>query len=540
MEFITGNIVTIGIVLLIVIAIVAIAMLGYVKAGPNEVIIITGFRKPRILMGKSGIRIPFLERKDKLIAKQISVDIKTSGAIPTSDYIGVDVDAVAKIQIKTDEDGIKLAMQNFLNMSEEQIIDALTDSLQGNMREIIGTITLKDICNDRKKFGDEVQDKAQKDMNALGIQILSCNIQRVEDENGLINALGQDNMSQIQKSASIAKANAQKEVAVAEAEAKKIANEAEVESQRAIAERNNELAIKQAELKRAADKEQAIADAAYQIQEEEQRKTIEQTTADANLVKLEKEIELKERGVAIKEKTLEAEVKKQAEAEKYATQQKADAELYETQRKSEAELFERQKQAEAERYEAEQQAEAQKTKAEANKTAMEKEAAGIKAKGIAEAEAIKAKALAEAEGIEKKAEAMQKYGEAAILEMFFKSFPEAVKNAAEPLGNVDSITMYGNGNNEQMVGSIMNTVSQVTDGIKGSTGLDLKSILAGALGTKLLSKNDEKEVKVIEIEKVPVSTDIPEKVDNPKVKNVIPDKSSSKEEKTDNTSEKKE
>ena len=529
MEFITGNIVTIGIVLLIVIAIVAIAMLGYVKAGPNEVVIITGFRKPRILMGKSGVRIPFLERKDKLIAKQISVDIKTSGAIPTSDYIGVDVDAVAKIQIKTDEDGIKLAMQNFLNMSEEQIIDALTDSLQGNMREIIGTITLKDICNDRKKFGDEVQDKAQKDMNALGIQILSCNIQRVEDENGLINALGQDNMSQIQKSASIAKANAQKEVAVAEAEAKKIANEAEVESQRAIAERNNELAIKQAELKRAADKEQAIADAAYQIQEEEQRKTIEQTTADANLVKLEKEIELKERGVAIKEKTLEAEVKKQAEAEKYATQQKADAEL-----------FERQKQAEAERYEAEQQAEAQKTKAEANKTAMEKEAAGIKAKGIAEAEAIKAKALAEAEGIEKKAEAMQKYGEAAILEMFFKSFPEAVKNAAEPLGNVDSITMYGNGNNEQMVGSIMNTVSQVTDGIKGSTGLDLKSILAGALGTKLLSKNDEKEVKVIEIEKVPVSTDIPEKVDNPKVKNVIPDKSSSKEEKTDNTSEKKE
>ena len=338
-------------------------------------------------------------------------------------------------------------------------------------------------------------------MNALGIEIISCNIQRVEDENGLINALGQDNMSQIQKSASIAKANAQKEVAIAEAEAKKLANEAQVESERAIAERNNELAIKQAELKRESDKEQAIADASYRIQEEEQRKTIEQTTADANLVKLEKEIELKERNVAIKEKILDAEIKKQAEAEKYATQQKADAELYEIQRKSEAELFERQKKAEAEKYEAEQKAEAEKyeaeqkaeaekAKAEAVKIAMEKEADGIKAKGVAEADAIKAKALAEAEGIEKKAEAMQKYGEAAILEMFFKAFPEAVRNAAEPLGNVDSITMYGDGNNEKMVGSIMNTVTQVTDGIKGSTGIDLKSMIAGYLGGKMVNDKD--------------------------------------------------
>lgn len=490
---------------IIAIAIIAIIATGYVKAPPDEAYIISGFKKPKILIGKAGVKIPFLERKDRLIIKQISVDIKTNGAIPTADFIGVDVDAVAKVKIKTDEAGIALAMKNFLNMNEAQIINALTDSLQGNMREIIGTIPLKDICNDRKKFGDEVQDKAQKDMGALGIEILSCNIQRVEDENGLINALGQDNMSQIQKGASIAKANAQKEVAIAEAEAKRLANEAEVESQRAIAERNNELAIKKAELKRASDKEQAIADAAYQIQQEEQRKMIEQTTADANLVKLEKEIELKERSVAIKEKTLDAEIKKQAEAEKYATQQKADAELYETQRSSEAELYERQKQAEAERFEAEQKAEAEKARAEALKIAMEKEAEGIKAKGLAEAEAIKAKAVAEAEGIEKKAEAMQKYGEAAILEMFFKAFPEAVKNAAEPLGNVDSITMYGNGNNEQMVGSIMNTVNQVTDGIKGSTGLDLKSILAGAIGTKFLTnttKNDEKDVKIVEVEKV--------------------------------------
>ena len=167
----------------------------------------------------------------------------------------------------------------------------------------------------------------------------------------------------------------------------------------------------------------------------------------------------------VKEQALAAEVKKTAEAEKFRRQQEA-----------EAELFERQKNADA-----------QKAEAEAKKYALEQEAEGIKAKGQAEAEAIKAKALAEAEGLQKKAEAMQKYGEAAILEMYFKSLPEAIKNAAEPLGNVESITMYGNGNNEQMISSIMNTVMQVNDGIKGSTGLDMKSVLAGVLGTKALS-----------------------------------------------------
>ena len=164
-------------------------------------------------------------------------------------------------------------MKNFLNMDEKSIVSALTDSLQGNMREIIGTVKLKELCTDRKKFGDEVQEKAQKDMNALGIEIISCNIQRIEDKNDLINALGQDNMSQIQKDASIAKAQADKDVAIAEAEAKRLANEAQVASETEIASKRNELRIKQAELKRESDIKQAEADAAYEIQKQEQQKT---------------------------------------------------------------------------------------------------------------------------------------------------------------------------------------------------------------------------------------------------------------------------
>ena len=119
----------------IVIFVLIIIMLGYIKSPPDKAIIISGYRKPRVLIGQAGVRIPFLERVDMLTIKQISVDIKTNGYIPTNDYIGVDIDAIAKVRIKTDPEGIALAQKNFLNMREEQIVTALTDSLQGNMRD---------------------------------------------------------------------------------------------------------------------------------------------------------------------------------------------------------------------------------------------------------------------------------------------------------------------------------------------------------------------------------------------------------------------
>ena len=257
---------TISIPIVVIGIFVGIIASGYVKAPPDKAFIISGLRKkPRVLIGKAGIKLPFFERKDTLLIKQISVDIKTNGYIPTLDFIGVDVDAIAKIQVDTsvgDEgSGINLAMRNFLNMDEGEIVQSLTESLQGNMREIIGTMTLKDISNDRKKFGDEVQLKAQADMKALGIKIISCNIQSVKDEQDLISSLGQENLSQIQKDASIAKANAERDVAVAQAAAEQDANDARVTSQLAIAEKNNELAIQQAELKKIADARKAEADA---------------------------------------------------------------------------------------------------------------------------------------------------------------------------------------------------------------------------------------------------------------------------------------
>lgn len=464
---------------LIVLLLVAIFFLGYVKASPDTAVIISGLRKtPKVLIGKAGVKIPFLERKDELNLQLIPIDVKTSNAVPTADYININVDATVNVKISDNEERLKLAAQNFLNKNSEYIGRVAREVLEGNVREIVGKMALEEMVSDRQKFALLVKENAEPDLAAMGLDIISFNVQNFVDGNGVIENLGVDNIVKIQKNAAISRAESEKEIAKAQANAKREANEAEVNAESEIAKKQNELAIQRAELKRESDIKKAEADAAYKIQEEEQRKTVEITTANANIAKQEKEILLKQREAEVMEQALDAQVKKKAEADKFAKQQLADAELYE-----------RQREAEAKKFEVEKEAEAMKAEAEAKKFAMEQEAAGIRTKGIAEAEAIRAKAVAEAEGIEKKAEAMAKMGEAAVLEMYFQALPEVVKNAATPLSNVDRITMYGDGNSSKLMKDIMGTVVQVTDGLKESTGVDLQAVLAGFLGGKVASAN---------------------------------------------------
>lgn len=463
-----------------IIAILAILASGYVKAPPDQAYIISGLKKEsKILIGRAGIKIPFLERMDKLYLGQMTVDIKTEQSVPTNDFINVNVDAVAKVRINPTTDGIKLAAKNFLNKKPGDIALDLQDSLQGNMREIIGTLSLKVINTDRDSFSDQVMMKASKDMDKLGIEILSCNIQNVTDENGLIKDLGADNTSLIKKNAAIAKAQADRDIAIAQAEADKAANEARVLSDTQIAQKNNELEIRRAELKIISDNKKAEADAAYKIQAQSQQKSIETETVNAQIARAERDAELKKQEVEIARQRLDAEIRAKADADRYREEQQAQAEL-----------FKRQKEAEAKKFE-QQDAEAKKAMAEAVRFAREQEAEGIRATGLAEAEAIRAKATAEAEGIDKKAEAMKKYGEAAIIEMIMQALPEIAKNVAEPLSKVDKITMYGEGNSAKMLQDIINSTTQVTEGLAQGMGIDVKALLSSIVGAKIASNTPE-------------------------------------------------
>lgn len=462
---------TIIVISVVAALIILLLCLGYVKAPPDMAFIISGIKKKsKVAIGKASIRIPFFERLDKLNLKLIPIDVKTSNAVPTADYININVDATVNIKISNEPDKLRLAAENFLNKNTEYIASVAREVLEGNVREIVGKMKLEEMVSDRQKFANLVKENAEPDLAAMGLDIISFNVQNFVDGNDVIENLGIDNIVKIKKTAAIARAESERDIKVAQAAADKEANDAQVEAQTEIAKKQNELAIKKSELQMDADTKKAMADAAYEIQKEEQRKTIEITTANANIAKQEREIELKQKEVSVKEQALDAEIKKQAEADKYAAQQRADAELYQ-----------RQKDAEAKKFEAEKAAEARKAQAEADRFAKEQEAAGIKAVGDAEASAIQAKGIAEAEAMEKKAEAYAKYNKAAVAEMMIKVLPEIAAKISEPLSQIDKITIIGGGEGsnglDQVAGNVPIVMSKLFESVKQATGIDLADIV---------------------------------------------------------------
>ncbi len=467
------------------VVILLLLILGYLKAPPDTAYIISGLGKKRILIGKAGWRVPFFERVDKLSLRVMQVDVKTSEAVPTNEFINVSVDGVANIKISSDVELLQRASESLLGMRQNEMISLVTQVLEGNRREIVGSVGLKEMVQDRQGVAKKITENVVPDMQKLGIEVVNFNIQNFKDNAGTIENMGIDNVEQIRKNAQIAKANAQRDIAIAAANAEQEANAVKVQTQKMIAEQNAELSIQQAEMQVRADTKKAEADAAYSIQQENQRKVIEVTRVNADIARREKEAELAEKEIALKERQLDAEVRKQADAMKYKAEKEA-----------EADLIRRQRDAEALTYEALREAEAKKAEAEALRFSMEQEAEGIRAKGLAEAEAI-----------EKKAEAQRKMGEASVLEMYLNALPLVVQNAAAPLAQTDKIVMYGDGNATKLIKDVMLSADQIVDGMRESTGIDLKSILAGFVGGSAAANVVKPAVSTQETPKTEENTD---------------------------------
>ena len=416
-------------IIIAVVVILALLVGGYLKAPPDTAFIISGPFKRRILIGKAGWRFPFLERVDKLSLRVMQVDVKTSEAVPTNEFINVNVDGVANIKISSDPALLKRAAETLLGMQRNELITLVTQVLEGNIREIVGSVGLKEMVQDRQGVAKKITENVVPDMEKLGIEVVNFNIQNFKDNAGTIENMGIDNVEQIRKNAQIAKANAQRDIAIATSHAEEEANAVKVEAEKKIAEQNAELAVQQAEMQVKADTKRADADAAYSIQQENQRRTIEIAKADADIAKKEKEADIAEREIALKERQLDADIRKQADAINYKIAKEA-----------EAELIKRQKEAEAEMYEA-----------------------------------------------LKKAEAQRKMGEASLLEMYLEALPEVVKNAATPLAQTEKIIMYGDGNSTKVVKDVMNSANQIMEGVKQSTGLDITSLISGVVGGKIVA-----------------------------------------------------
>lgn len=470
-----------------------IGMFGYVKVPTDKVGIISGFRK-RYIRGKIGFFLRWFERVDYIDLSVFSVDVNNEDFVPTYDYMDVRADAIAKLQVDSSE--IEKAAQNFLNKNGEKMAADVKEILEGNLREIIGQMNIQDMIQNRKSFNEKVQENVAPDLKEMGLKVISFTIQTFTDKNNIIESLAQENTSKIKEKASISKAEAEKNIAIATANANKEAMDIKLKAEQEIAEKDTAVQIRKATLKSEADTERAKADATYQLESEKKRQEIEKAKGEADYQR-------EEINIRTRKATLEAEVKNQREIQ-------ADADLYNRTKEAEAKLIEKQKEMEAIRIQAETEANAVKIKAEAEADAIklkamaeaesiakrgEAEAKATEAKLLAEAEGKKKALLAEAEGLDRKAEAMKKYGEGAILEMYFKALPEIAKNVAAPLTNVNKITMYGADGTSNLISNITQSIGKINDGVQDSTGIDLKSVIAGFMANGALNRISDKKVE---------------------------------------------
>ena len=455
---------------------IIIFMCNYVKVPPNVALIVSGRRKKyrvkdengrevvkkfgyRIVRGGATFVIPFFERVDKLNLGIMQVDIKTTQPVPTQEYNGMMVDGVANIKIGSDDVSVATAAEQFLGWKQADIAAVAMQVLEGNMREIIGRMTIADLVQNRDKFAQETQRAATMDMKNMGLEIVNITIQNFSDNDGVLDTLAVKNIAEKKRDADIARAEAERDTLIRQSIASQEGNKARTEASAHMAEQDKELELRRAQYRAEQDRAKAEADLAYKVQQENSRKSLETERAAAELIRLQKETELQAQQVQIQREKLSIEVRERAEAERDAKIAAAEAQRQVVQAQAEADLYRTQKEAEARLIQAQKEAEAQYLLAEK------------------EAEAIRMKGDAEAAAMLKKAEAMKEYGQAAMLQMLIDKLPDMARAVGEPLAKTDKIILFGEGGATAMTRDTTGAMLQTFEAVKESVGLDIPKML---------------------------------------------------------------
>jgi flotillin len=431
----------------ILLALVAYLIVSRIKvAGPNEAYIITGrkgspVKNPetgevshdmsgqKVVMGASVFVLPFVQRLHvmDLSSRRISVSIR--GAV-SSQGIKADLDGVAVVKVGGNEDAIRAASQRFLTQQKE--VDTFTtEVLAGSLRAIVGRLTVEEIIKDRARFASAVAEEAETSLTNQGLTLDTFQLQDIQAEGTYLNDLGRPEAARVEQAAKIA-----------EARANQAAEEERLRAEEAVAIQNRQLDLKQAEIKAETDEAQAQAAAAGPLREAARNREVIQ---EQQLVA--------EQEASLRDRQLDAEVRKPADAERYRIEQEAEA------RKNSA-IFD----------------------AEAEKARRARMAEAVELEGRAEAEAIRAKGEAEAEARRKNAEAFRHYGEAATLDLIAAILPDIVSAASEPLSAVERMTVISTDGASQLAKTVSSNVEQGIQIGSDLTGIDLRGLLAGLAG----------------------------------------------------------
>ena len=442
---------------------IGIISIMWKKAPQDKAIVVTGLKK-RVISGRGSIVIPFFEQCDRISLENMKVEVKTHESLDKNG-VPIDTDGVAIIKVKSDSAGVLLAMEQFNTGKERETIDVIKgtvqDVLEGKLREIVSKMSIEEIYKDREMFANEVEAVAKSDLEKMGLEIKTFTIRDIDDTKGYLTALGAKQIAEVKKNASIAEAEARREEMEKTAEAKRRGTEAQLKADAEIARATKEKELKVQSYKEEEKKAQAKADFAYEVEKNTVQKQVIEALKNAELFEEQRQTEIAQQQAIKKERELEANIKKVAEAEKYKEEQEADAERYKLIKQAEAE------------------AESIKIKGLA-------EAEAIRLKGEATADAMKAEAIA----MKEKAEAYKMYGEAAIVQILADKLPEVAKYVSEPIGRTEKMIIIDNGGNggaSKVTKNITNIMSEVPDVINSLTGIDIIGLV------KNLKNNDDTE-----------------------------------------------
>ncbi|MBO8173059.1 MAG: flotillin family protein [Bacillaceae bacterium] len=456
------------IIVVVVLLVLSIAFWArYKTVGADNAMVVTGSflgrknvmddqsgRKMKIVRGGGTFVLPIFQKAEQISLLSHKLTVSTP-EVYTELGVPVMADGVAIIKVGGTLEDISTAAEQFMGKSDEVLQDEAEEVLEGHLRAILGTMTVEEIYKNRDKFAQEVQAVAAKDLKKMGLQIVSFTIKDVRDNNGYLDSLGKPRIAAVRRDAEIAEAEAKRDTDIKRAAAMEEGRKAQIISETNIAEAEKEKEIKTAQFRAEQDMKKAEADTAYQLQENRSKQQVVEEEMKINLVRKQKEIELEEKEILRREKQYDAEVRKKADADRYAKEQSAEANRYEREAQARAE------------------AEAIKAKGQAD-------AEAEKARGIAAAEIIRQKGLAEAEAKQKLAEAFEQYGQAAVLDLIVKMLPELAEQISRPIASIDKISVVdtGHGTGAAKVSNyVTDLMSTAPEMLKNISGIDLNHMI---------------------------------------------------------------
>ncbi|MFE5212055.1 flotillin family protein [Streptomyces sp. NPDC056600] len=435
----------------------------YKVAGPNEAFIVTGRRGKKstdpetgavftdnsgqkVVVGGGVFVVPFVQQRFSLDLSSRQIPVHVRGAV-TLRGVKANLDGVAIVKVGGTEDAIRAAAQRFLGQQDD-IVSFTQEVLSGALRAIVGRMSVEDIIRDRAVFAGQVAEEAEASLSGQGLIIDAFQIQDITTEGSYLQDLGRPEA-----------ARAKQEADIAEAIARRAAEQARLKAEEEIAIAQRTYALKQAEIQAETDEAKARAAASGPLAEAARQQEI-----------LQEQEKVAERQAALTDRQLDTEVRKPADAKRYAAEQEA-----------EAKRVARVKQAEAERLAgiAAAQAEAERARltGEGEKQRRSALAEAVRLEGEAEAAAIGVKGAAEADAMEKKADAYRQYGDAAILQMLVEILPQVVEKAAEPMSAIDKMTVISTDGASQLSRTVTDNVAQGLELLSSTTGVDLPSLL---------------------------------------------------------------